>query len=230
MPYSIAALDPYGKSTPIEIGHDLPDKCPRCHRNIHPRGLTATISPDERDAQVVFQCVSSQCEKLFIADYSLGNGLKGTAWYLIDVQPRAPMSPNVTALVAKLSPQFVKIYSQAAAAEAQGLDEVVGIALRKALEFLVKDFATEQHKDRKDEIHRMLLGQCIDNFVDDPSAKSCAKRAAWLGNDETHYLRKWETKDIEDLKRLVRLTSNWIDNVLLTSQYESEMPPGPTKI
>jgi hypothetical protein len=53
--------------------------------------------------------------------------------------------------------------------------------------------------------------------------KECAKRAAWLGNDETHYTRKWETKDVSDLKLLVKLTVNWIDNVLLTEKYIAEM-------
>ena len=53
--------------------------------------------------------------------------------------------------------------------------------------------------------------------------KECAKRAAWLGNDETHYTRKWEDKDVKDLKLLVHLTVNWIDNVLLTQKYISEM-------
>jgi hypothetical protein len=69
------------------------------------------------------------------------------------------------------------------------------------------------------------LGTCIKNYIDDKRVQSCAERAAWLGNDETHYLRKWEGKDITDLKTLVRLTVNWLDNALLTKQYEKEMSP-----
>ena len=49
------------------------------------------------------------------------------------------------------------------------------------------------------------------------------KRAVWLGNDETHYVRKWEDKDISDLKRLIKLTVNWIENNLLTQDYMSTM-------
>lgn len=51
-------------------------------------------------------------------------------------------------------------------------------------------------------------------------------RAVWLGNDETHYVRKWEEKDVNDLKLLVRLTVNWIDNVLLTKKYIADMSAG----
>ena len=67
------------------------------------------------------------------------------------------------------------------------------------------------------------LGQCIKDWVDDPKIKASAKRATWLGNDETHYSRKWEDKDLEDLKVLLKLTTNWIESSLLTKRYEGEM-------
>ena len=50
-----------------------------------------------------------------------------------------------------------------------------------------------------------------------------AKRATWLGNDETHYYKKWPEKDISDLKILIQLTVNSIDNQLLIEKYEKEM-------
>jgi len=42
--------------------------------------------------------------------------------------------------------------------------------------------------------------------------------------DGTHYVRKWEGKDIEDLKRLIQLTMNWIQSDFLTRDYEEKMP------
>ena len=53
--------------------------------------------------------------------------------------------------------------------------------------------------------------------------KSVALRATWLGNDESHYYRKWEEKDFEDLKTFLRLTINSIENQLLVEKYENEM-------
>ena len=50
-----------------------------------------------------------------------------------------------------------------------------------------------------------------------------AELAAWLGNDETHYVRRWEDKDIEDLEILVDLTVNAITNALRTKKYLREM-------
>ena len=60
--------------------------------------------------------------------------------------------------------------------------------------------------------------------MDNGNVKTCAKRAAWLGNDETHFVRKWEGKDIEDLKTLIQLTINWIQSDILTRDYEEKMP------
>jgi len=60
--------------------------------------------------------------------------------------------------------------------------------------------------------------------VNDASVQAVAERAAWLGNDESHYVRRWEDKDIKDLKMLVRLTVNAIDNVLAKDEYLAAMP------
>jgi hypothetical protein len=83
-----------------------------------------------------------------------------------------------------------------------------------------------QHPDEEKHIRDSSLGTCISGYVTDQNFQACAQRATWLGNDETHYTRKWETKDVKDLKILVKLTVNWIDNVLLTKKYVEEMEAG----
>jgi hypothetical protein len=105
-----------------------------------------------------------------------------------------------------------------------GLDEIAGGGFRKALEFLVKDYCIRKHPDQTDKIKRTFLGTCIKEFATDANVKKCAERAAWLGNNETHYIKVWSGHDVEDLKRLIKLTVNWISNELLTEQYFSEMP------
>ena len=126
--------------------------------------------------------------------------------------------------VADISPNFVKLLNQSLAAESHNLDQIVGIGLRKALEYLTKDYCVRKHPTKEDEIKAAFLGKCISDFVTDPNIQNCAKRAAWLGNDETHYTRVWTDHDINDLKILIRLTQNWISNELLTQKYLSEMP------
>jgi hypothetical protein len=37
----------------------------------------------------------------------------------------------------------------------------------------------------------MLVSSVIEEYIDDSDLKEIAKRAIWLGNDETHIVRKW---------------------------------------
>jgi hypothetical protein len=162
---------------------------------------------------------------MFIAQYERRSTfdpliLKGIA-------PLTPSSPDVPLIVQALSPMFVKIYSQALTGEAHGLDHLTGIGLRKALEFLIKDFAIAEYPAKKPDIVVRNISSCLSEFIDDVNIKECARRAVWLGNDEAHYERKWADKDVDDLKRLIRLSMNWIENVLETRKYLAEMkPPG----
>ena len=80
---------------------------------------------------------------------------------------------------------------------------------RKALEFLIKDYLISLHLDKEEEFRKAALGNCI-NKIDNSSIKELARRATWLGNDETHYIRKWEDRDIHDLKNLIDLSYQYI--------------------
>lgn len=50
-----------------------------------------------------------------------------------------------------------------------------------------------------------------------------AKRAAWLGNDESHYVRKWEECDLKHLKELISVVMNFIQSDILHDRYLAEM-------
>jgi hypothetical protein len=169
---------------------------------------------------VVFQCPNDKCQKAFIAEYIY---MSRGGLVLRNLLPVEQRKEKFSELLEGISPNFVEIYNQALVAESEGLKLVAGMGFGKALEFLIKDFAISRHPDKEDEILRAFLGPCIDKYVDDPNVKECAKRAVWLRNDESHYLRCWEGKDINDLRVLIRLTVNWLENVLLTEKYVGEM-------
>ncbi|MBI5787992.1 MAG: DUF4145 domain-containing protein [Candidatus Schekmanbacteria bacterium] len=97
---------------------------------------------------------------------------------------------------------------------------------RKALEFLIKDYLISEAPNdaTKDEIKKEFLGDTIKKRVNDPNVKSVAERAVWLGNDETHYERKWQDKDLSHLKQLIQLTIHWIEAHKLTEKFLNEMP------
>ena len=67
---------------------------------------------------------------------------------------------------------------------------------------------------------------CISNYVSNVSLKEVAKRAAWLGNDETHYERKWGEKDCSDLKKTIAMTISWIELEQHTRDLQIDMPAG----
>jgi hypothetical protein len=126
--------------------------------------------------------------------------------------------------VGDISPDFAQIYSQAENAEQLGLNLLCGPGYRKALEFLIKDYLSALSPDKAETIKKLTLGQCISDYVKDERVREVAKRAVWLGNDETHYVRKWEDKDLSDLKILVKLSVHWIEMDILTQNALKDMP------
>lgn len=222
-------------SQPLQVDR-LPDECPICRMGVLPifragvsNGVIQGGSPPER-AELAVNCTRKGCGALFVARYELES--KSTTGLRLALKECVPMTPKKTEFpeeIRSLSPGFVEILNQAEAAEAVGLDQMVGMGYRKALEFLVKDFAKSEHPAEKEAIEKKMLGPCIKEYIDDTNVKKVAERAAWLGNDETHYVRRWETKDVEDLKRLVGLTVRAIENVLVTQLYLKEMPDGGPK-
>ena len=126
--------------------------------------------------------------------------------------------------IGEISKDFLKIYKQAEGAEDSRFDEICGPGYRKALEYLIKDYCIQKNPDDSEAIKKSFLGNVIDSYISDPQIKNNAKRAAWLGNDETHFERKWNDKDIDDLKTLIQLTVNFIHSDWLTDKYKREMP------
>lgn len=210
-----------------------PDVCPICHHALRPIHVTGSFAGRPIDIgtflEMVFKCPRHECSRLFIARYrcrsfpaDIRRGPKPT----FEFQHALPFTlkpPDLPEEIKKLSPNFMEIYGQAAAAEQYGLNQIAGVGYRKALEFLVKDYCISRQPDKAEEIKSAFLGTCIKTYVDDANTKLCAERAAWLGNDETHYVRRWEDKDIGDLKTLIKLTMAWIQNNLLTAKYFSDM-------
>lgn len=101
--------------------------------------------------------------------------------------------------------------------------QICGMGYRKALEFLIKDYLISLKPDDADKIKKTALGKCIDD-INNPNIKELARRATWLGNRETHYIRKWDGKDIHDLKNLIDLTCSYIVAECKAKKYLQEMP------
>ena len=180
---------------------DVPDECPICHNKGTFKALSlfhnSVKMSSNRELEVVFRCANSKCHDIFIGYYiSDGRG----RFTLNKTAPKEYLAREFSQIIKDLSENFVGIYNQAYKAESFGLDKVCGVGYRKALEFLIKDYLisfTEEDSE-KQKIKEEFLGASIANRVDNTKIKEIAKRAAWLGNDETHYTKKWEEKDLND--------------------------------
>ncbi len=198
-----------------------PDHCPICNVGINPNFITSLSCSGDEDIDALFVCPKNNCKRMFIASYR--RTFRSSTYYLRSVLPSSPKAVSVVGEVADISPQFAEIFSQATHAEAYGLGEIAGVGFRKSLEYLVKDYCILQHPDKEDEIKKRPIAQVIEGFVTNENIKQCAKRAIWLGNDETHYVRKWVEKDIKDLKLLLQITVNWIQQEVITKKLLEEM-------
>ena len=79
-------------------------------------------------------------------------------------------------------------------------------------------------ESQRDSIKKKLLAQCINDNIENPQIKEVARRATWLGNDETHYLKEWSDKDILDLVQTIDLTISWIEYNVKTENLLNDMP------
>jgi hypothetical protein len=173
----------------------------------------------------------SACRRLYIAEYRyLGSSVANQLQMELVrcALTRASDPHKFPANIETISPLFCATYNQALMAETNGLDQVCGPGFRKALEFLVKDYLVgyvyKDQEKKQAEVVKGFLGPVIEKHIEQERIKRCAKRAAWLGNDETHYTRKWEDKDIHDLKSLTVMTVNYIDLTVESDRYLKEMP------
>lgn len=199
---------------------NLPAACPICHRHSEFKQAVADTIGTAGDFQIVFRCGYQSCRKFFICSFAQ-SGISGT---FIGVAPLKPSVGKFSDAIQALSPVFVSTFAEAAEAGCLGLQQIAGPGYRKAFEFLIKDYAKSLAPDKAGEIETNFSGAVVDNYIADERIQAVAKRSLWLGNDETHYLRKWEEHDVDDLIALIKLTCHWIDIEQLSKAYVKAMP------
>lgn len=223
--YRLFDLDPSDPGSE-SIRFDDPEYCPLCVKYIQPRTLNGIRYPFDEEIdrlRVIFQCPS--CNEPFIGCYEYYGYYKGLEQFgSYKFYPQSVERKEVNEEIKKVSPEFINIYNQALTADNMKLQDIAGPGYRKALEFLMKDYLKALMPEQTDKIEKMALAKCISDLVDNTKIKETAKRAAWLGNDETHYRRKWENFDVTHMKTLVDLTVNWIEAEFLYKKFLEDMP------
>lgn len=193
---------------------EVVDNCPICHAKISPIHLYSCrenyIFSEQRAHIIssVFACPN--CHSLFYAKSQHEENSHYDRYNLSKYGPSYPEKTDFGDEIGGVSPAFIEIYNQSEAAEAYKLNQIAGVGYRKALEFLIKDYACHIHPEQEGLIKESFLKDCINKYIDHQKIKDIATVATWLGNDETHYLRKWNEMDVQDLKRFIRSCVAWI--------------------
>ncbi|HEM4162581.1 DUF4145 domain-containing protein [Streptococcus suis] len=193
---------------------DTPSTCPHCGRTMSPQHVGESSSSDKSPYlnkghfSVIFRCSFEDCLKYFVVEYIHSEPSRGIA---VDYSYRPPIKVRLPENVEKVSPTFVEIYSQATVAESEKLDQIAGVGYRKAAEFLIKDYVISKNPDDEETIKKNMLGKVISDYLSDfPKLQALAKSVAWIGNDETHYVRRHNNKDLQDLKRFILASAQFI--------------------
>lgn len=191
---------------------DIPDFCIHCHKSVGFSSVSTTSILDLSDFSafaVTFLCPS--CNKFSVTEYNNAASPGSSNYQITNYSYTQTANVNLPNNIEKVSEEFVNIFKQAATAEAYGLKDICGVAYRKAAEFLIKDYVIRKFPENEDDIKNQFLGKIISDKLDAfPKIQTLAKATAWLGNDETHYVRKHSDKDLADLKAFLLAAATFI--------------------
>lgn len=211
----ISPMNP--ESQAHEIMLELPNKCPRCGTAIIQMPISSHFIPAQNVPSLltvgsIFFC--PHCERFFFADIIVPDSFRAVDGEVYSIYPASSFSTPFSENIKALSPKFVEIYHQAEVAESNNLHEICGSGYRRALEFLVKDFIINQNPDLEDDVKKKQLGECISSYINNPRIKSLSTASAWIGNDETHYVRKHEDYGLKELKAFITAVVSYIETEL----------------
>lgn len=198
----------------------LPDKCPCCGKvlstEILPIRAVNNITDNEQKECIVisiYRCTS--CNELFTVTNTVKTKLvfndekfdtDNAISEPVGIYPFEMENVEFDEDISDLSPSFVEVYKQAERAEHDGLNLICGMAYRRALEFLVRDYCVDKFPEKVSEIDTKSLSEKIRNYItDDSDIKTLAEKATWLGNDQTHVINKHPDRDVNDIKQFIQM-------------------------
>lgn len=199
---------------------EYPDCCTECGSSGVPILLGCHhISKSSDEADVFANYLCTICKRVFTGYYKQQITAGITA--LVRFTPRRQiMQKTFSDYIQEVSCDFCTIYNQAYAALQNELGEIAGVGYRKALEFLVKDYAIYLNPSDRERIAKLPLSKCITDYIDNKRIKRLATASAWLGNDETHYERKNLGYTIKDLTTFIDSIVSFIESDIASIKAE----------
>lgn len=188
---------------------DSPNECNWCGKGIESAHVFSyelpIINSAPRQVVSLFRC--PVCNMCMMVEYQD----EGRSFKRLGIIPNPTVEQPFSDYINEVSSDFTKIYNQAYQAEMNGFNLICGSGYRKALEFLVKDYAIMKHPNEESDIVNASLSQCISDYISNTDIQAIAKASAWIGNDEVHYSKKHPDYSFEDLKAFIQSIVSYID-------------------
>lgn len=191
---------------------EKPIICPHCHAFIEP--VPAKLAVCSHKNLVVYLVIfqANCCEQLFIGTYKVSGD--STKLELLTIYPSWKPT-QLPEAIQKISPRFVELYNQAYFAEMHNHFELAGSGYRNALEVLIKDYAIQELEKPSQEVCKKNLFEAIGEYMSSVSLSTAADVVRVLGNDYTHYERKYEEIDFQVLKQYLKIYINSVETEYL---------------
>lgn len=176
-------------------------------------------SVDQKQFNIISIHRCPHCNQGFVVQHKMvaqeqDNGVYGvTIKYVETSQSTFPAKSSYKDIkedIRKISPKFYDVYKQSLIAKNSGLNELYGMGFRKAIEYLVKDFAISENPNKRSSIEASSLHSCIENYFKNSDARTALLACKWLGNNETHYVNSNDSDDVSLLENLIEDTLYYI--------------------
>ena len=180
----------------------IPLWCPLCNSPQKPiLGMSHLFSTVGSGCYGVVTCQCTVCIKHYLEIYKLDVEAKTSAYYTHIPLNNATFDDE---LIARVSPRFIEVYSQALASEQNGHIDLAAMGFRNSLEILVKDYAINQLNEKFDDVKGLALAKAIEKYLNSDMVKA-ADVVRILGNDYAHYIKKYPQHDFEVLKEYMKI-------------------------
>lgn len=199
----------------ISKSSDVPLECPYCGKVIEftQRGYSS-LDINIYNTYYIFLLYSKCCDKNSVASYRHDKKNKIIEFLSMYPNPKPSVLPDS---IHVLSPRFITLYADSEYTYSKNMFELAGSGFRNALEILIKDFAINELNEDSKEVSKKSLFDAIESYLPDPKLKKAADVVRILGNDYTHYDRKYNQYDIDLLKVYLDIFIKRIDAEYLMS-------------
>lgn len=212
---------------------EFDDVCPVCNYGIDMskgafHNFHDVSEEEQKNCKVACIHLCPHCHSLFITEHKM-KFVRNEDTYIPDyyveeshsVYPITAYELNVSDEIQRVSQSFKNIYNQALLAKQYGLGDIYGMALRKALECLVKDFALFNNPDKEDEIAKKSLANCIKDYIESSKINTLCTSCRLIGNNETHWHNENTAEDVVFMEKVLNAILHFIEQEVIVSDAEA---------